>query len=131
MTTLNYIVLFGTVIFLIPFGKRGHSFARSAGSIHPVIILLAGAIALQILSQVFHTIHLSWYAVAGAGEIVLDGCAEVLFMLSQVLQTTLLIAIAMGYTLLPTRQNSMIVIQAIAVLSLVIHLVLVSFGEMQ
>jgi len=52
-------------------------------------------------------------------------------MLSQVLQTTLLIAIAMGYTLLPSTQNSMMVVKLLVASSLIIHAVLVSFGNMQ
>merc|ERR1719181_2575827 len=52
-------------------------------------------------------------------------------MLSQVVQTTLLIAIAMGYTILPSRNNCMVVVKWIAVASLIIHAALVSFGKMQ
>lgn len=52
-------------------------------------------------------------------------------MFSQVTQTTLLIAIAMGYTLLPSRNNCIGVVRSIAGVSFFVHAALVSFGKVQ
>jgi len=78
-----------------------------------------------------HTVHLWWYQADGIGSKSVDMLSEILFMLSQVVQTTLLIAISMGYTLLPSREGRMVVVKWIALLSLVIHAALVSFGKLQ
>merc|ERR1712146_767294 len=106
-------------------------FASSAGRLHEVIWILSTAIALQFVAQGLHTLHLWRYLSDGIGVQLLDLMSEVLFMLSQVVQTTLLIAIAMGYTLLPSRGGRLVIVKWIALLSLFIHAALVSFGKLQ
>jgi hypothetical protein len=87
--------------------------------------------ALQFVAHTLHTLHLWHYQADGSGIALLDLLSEVMFMLSQVVQTTLLIAIAMGYTLLPSRDGRMVIVKWIALLSLVLHAGLVSFGKLQ
>merc|ERR1711959_684066 len=82
-------------------------------------------------AQALHTLHLQSYQSNGVGILLLDWLSEVLFMLSQVVQTSLLIAIAMGYTLLPCRSGHMVIVKWIALFSFVIHAALVSFGKLQ
>jgi hypothetical protein len=131
MLKLNILVLLCLVTFLVRYCRRCQVFASSAGSLHTVIWWLSSAIFMQFMAQALHTLHLQSYQSNGVGILLLDWLSEVLFMLSQVVQTTLLIAIAMGYTLLPARSDNMVVVRAIAVMSFLIHTVLVSFGKMQ
>lgn len=127
----NGIVLLCLIAFVVLFGARCRSLALSAGGLHQVIWILVISIALQLIAHTLHTVHLWRYQSDGTGIKTLDVLSEVLFMLSQVVQTTLLIAIAMGYTLLPGRDGRMVIVKWIALLALVIHAVLVSFGKLQ
>lgn len=131
MMKLNVIVLLCLVAFLVRYCRRCKAFVSSAGQLHPVIWALSCAILLQFAGQSLHTLHLWIYRSNGAGSLFLDWLSEVLFMLSQVMQTTLLIAIAMGYTLLPSRNDCMGVVRSIFLTSLIIHTTLVSFGKIQ
>jgi len=131
MMSWNSVVLVCLAIFIARFGARCRTFADSAGGLHQVIWVLIAAITLQFIAQSLHTVHLWWYQDDGIGSKSLDMLSEILFMLSQVVQTTLLIAIAMGYTLLPGRDGRMVIVKWIALLSLIIHVSLVSFGKLQ
>jgi len=131
MLTWNFLALVGLSAFIACYWVRCCSFVESAGGLHQVIWALTAAISLQFVAQVLHTLHLWRYQVDGTGMQTLDLMSEVLFMLSQVVQTTLLIAIGMGYTLFPSRDDRMIIVKCIALLSLVIHAALVSFGKLQ
>jgi hypothetical protein len=131
MMTLNCLVLVCLLAFIARYCARCISFASSTGKLHPVIWALSVAIALQFIAQLLHTVHLWVYSSNGRGLSLADLLSEVLLMLSQVVQTTLLIAIAMGYTLLPSRNGCLAIVKWIALLSLVIHTTLVSFGKTQ
>lgn len=131
MMALNFLVLICLVGFAVRYCERCRAFSSSAGKLHEVIWVLSAAIALQFAAQSLHTLHLWSYTSNGVGILVLDLMSEVLFMLSQVIFTTLLIAIAMGYTLLPSRTSRMAVVKLIAFMSLVVHTALVSFSKMQ
>lgn len=131
MMAWNALVLLCLVVFIVRFYTRCHTFALSAGGLHQVIWILIASISLQFAAHTLHTMHLWSYQTNGTGIRTLDIISEVLFMLSQVVQTTLLIAIAMGYTLLPGRDGRMVIVKCIALLSLVIHVVLVSFAKLQ
>merc|ERR1712194_546195 len=116
--------------FFCIFCWRCRAFANSAGYVHQVIRVLASALICQVAAQSLHSLHLWRYKSNGVGIVALDLVSEVLSMLSQVFQTTLLIAIAMGYTLLPSRNGCVVVVKWIALLSLVVHAALVGFGKM-
>jgi len=131
MLSWNYFVLIALTAFIASYWARCNSFVKSAGGLHPVIWALTTAISLQFCAQILHTLHLWRFGADGIGIHSLDLMSEVLFMLSQVVQTTLLIAIGMGYTLFPSRESRMVVVKWIALLSLVIHAALVSFGKSQ
>jgi hypothetical protein len=131
MMALNLLVLMCLVAFLVRHCCRCRAFASSAGQLHPVIWALSASIFLQFSAQSLHTLHLLSYRSNGTVNLFLDWLSEVLFMFSQVTQTTLLIAIAMGYTLLPSRSNCIGVVRSIAGASFVIHAALVSFGKVQ
>merc|ERR1719491_367018 len=131
MMALNCAVLLCLLAFLVRYCSRCRTFANSAGKLHDVIWILSSAIILQFASQLLHTMHLWSYRSNGRGIATVDCISEVLFMLSQVVLTTLLIAIAMGYTLLPSRDGCMVVVKWIALMSFVVHAALVAFGKMQ
>jgi hypothetical protein len=131
MMAWNLLALACSSAFLAWYVRRCQDFARSAGDLHAVIWALSLAIALHYVGQVLHTLHLQSYRSNGRGIVSLDLCSEVFVMLSQVVQTALLIAIAMGYTLLPVQSCRIDVVKWIAVVSLAIHAVLVSFGKLQ
>lgn len=129
MLSWNSFVLLCFLPFIAYFCVRCCTFASSAGGLHDVIWVLAAAIAFQFAAQVLHTLHLWRYQSDGIGLHALDLLSEVLFMFSQVVQTTLLIAIAMGFTLLPSRDGCVVVVKWIALLSLAIHAALVGFSK--
>lgn len=131
MLAWNSFGLMCLTAFIIRYCFRCHAFACSAGRLHQVLWILAAAMGFQFTAQALHTIHLWAYRSDGIGIHSLDVCSEVLFMLSQVVQTTLLIAIGMGYTLLPSRGCHLLIVKWIAALSLVIHVGLVSFNKVQ
>lgn len=126
------------VIFLVGFGfytwwvyKRVAAFQRSAGSIHPVIWILGIGVFIHCVAQVFHTLHLYCYRSDGAGIKGLEVLSEILFMLSQVVQTSLLILIALGYTLLQSRIGELDLMIPMCFMVGVIHIMLVGFGKLK
>jgi hypothetical protein len=130
MMTLNSMVLLCLVAFIVRYWGHCQTFIKSAGKLHPVIWVLIVSIGLQFAAQSLHTLHLWKYRSDGVGMAFIDLLSEVLLMLSQVVQTTLLIALGSGYTLLPSRSSCLIVVKWIAFISLIIHVALVSFGKM-
>lgn len=131
MMALNCVVLLCLVAFLLRYCSRCWAFSNSAGKLHEVIWILSSAIVLQFAAQLLHTIHLGSYRSNGRGIVTVDCMSEVLFMLSQVVLTTLLIAIAMGYTLLPSKHDCLVIVKWITLMSFAVHAALVSFAKLQ
>eukprot|EP00928_Gymnodinium_smaydae_P006759 TRINITY_DN12409_c0_g4_i1.p1 TRINITY_DN12409_c0_g4~~TRINITY_DN12409_c0_g4_i1.p1 ORF type:complete len:362 (-),score=66.36 TRINITY_DN12409_c0_g4_i1:204-1289(-) len=131
MLSMNVLWLVGLIVFLYDFIQRTKKFSKSAGSIHPVIWTLASAMALQFVGQVFHTLHLWSYRSNGAGIKGFEVLSEVLFMLSQVTQTSLLILIGLGYTLLQSRIGELDLMIPLAFMVGVVHIMLVGFGKLK
>lgn len=130
MLAANLICLFGFSAFGYVFCTKARSFFRSAG-VHPVVWTLATAIALQYLAQVLHTIHLYKYNGDGQGLKACEVLSEIMFMLSQVIQTSLLILIALGYTLLQSKIGELDLMIPMCFMVAVIHMMLVGFGKIQ
>jgi len=131
MLTWNVIMLLCLAGFVVYHCSRCKALVNSAGKLHQVHWVLSAAIAFQFAAQSMHTMHLWSYQANGIGIVSADFLSEILFMLSQVVQTTLLIAIAMGYTLLPSKNDGLVVVKWLALLALSIHAALVGFGKMQ
>lgn len=131
MLTVNVLCLLGFSAYNWVFLKRSLKFGKSAGSVHPVIWTLSVAIFVQYLAQVLHTIHLWRYSYDGAGYKPLEVFSEVLFMLAQVSQTSLLILIALGYTLLQSKIGELDLMIPLCFMIGVIHVMLVGFGKIQ
>mmetsp|Transcript_62448 Transcript_62448/g.115980 ORF Transcript_62448/g.115980 Transcript_62448/m.115980 type:complete len:436 (+) Transcript_62448:59-1366(+) len=131
MPSACFVAFVGLSIFLAWFIGKCRDFQQSAGSLHPVIWVLASAVILQYASQLFHGLHLWIYAGNGEGSQAADTLAETFFMLSQVLQTTLLIGIASGYTLVPQMTCSMDLLKWTVAVVCVLHVLLVGGGKLQ
>jgi len=130
-------ILPANVFFFVGFGiytwwnyKRTVVFRRSAGCIHPVIWILCMGVFIHCVAQVFHTLHLYHYRSDGAGIKALEVLSEILFMLSQVVQTSLLILIALGYTLLQSRIGELDLMIPMCFMVGVIHIMLVGVGKL-
>merc|ERR1712151_1171516 len=104
---------------------------KSAGSIHPVIWTLMAGMIVQYVAQLFHVLHLWRYRYDGGGVKALEGLSEILFMLSQVIQSSLLILIALGYTLLQSRIGELDLMVPMCFMVGVIHIMLVGFGKVK
>merc|ERR1712046_151376 len=87
------------------------------------------AMIVQYVAQVFHVLHLWRYRYDGSGIKPLEVLSEILLMLSQVIQTSLLILIALGYTLLQSRMGELDLMIPLCFMVGVIHLMLAGFGK--
>lgn len=117
--------------FLCSFAARCYNLMRSIGFMHPVIRVLAVAIFLQWAAEAFNMFHLLVYQKNGIGFCVADALAEVCFMLSQVISSTLLIAIAQGYTLRRSSTAPLLLLRLMAVVVAVFHVMLVGLDKVQ
>jgi hypothetical protein len=131
MLPANIIFLAGFTLFFRVFFQGARQFARSAGSTHPVIWTLCGTMAVQYLAQVLHTVHLWRYRSNGSGIKAFEVISEVLFMFSQVSQASLLIIIALGYTLLQSKLGELDLVIPASFLAALVHMLLVGFGKLQ
>mmetsp|Transcript_9900 Transcript_9900/g.22170 ORF Transcript_9900/g.22170 Transcript_9900/m.22170 type:complete len:452 (+) Transcript_9900:48-1403(+) len=128
-TNLLNLLLFTGFFYL--FVKRCMAFAKSAGYVHPVIWTLAGGMSTQYIAQVFHTLHLVVYNSNGSGIRALEVLSEILFMLSQVIQTSLLILIGLGYTLIQSKIGELDLMIPMCFMIAVIHIMLVGVGKVK
>lgn len=78
-----------------------------------------------------HTGHLALYRFNGIGFKAFEILSEILFMLSQVVQSTLLILIALGYTLLRSKIGSLEFVIPICIIVAMVHILLVIFDKAQ
>lgn len=130
MLTMNVLCLLGFTAFNVFYFKKSRAFFRETG-VHPVVWTLATAILLQYLAQLSHTGHLWRYQGDGRGLKGLEVISEIMFMLSQVIQTSLLILIALGYTLLQSKIGELDLMIPMCFMVAVIHIMLVGFGKIQ
>ncbi|KAF4676979.1 hypothetical protein FOL47_003976 [Perkinsus chesapeaki] len=126
-----WVQLIISILFTWFFAKECRKFVKSADHLHPVVITLACAIALQLCSTVFELIHLHNYANNGYGVKPLDVLSEICGMLVEVLLSSLLILIALGYTLLHSKLGDLDVVIPIVFIIGVVHVLLVGFGKIK
>jgi len=131
MLTANMVFLVGFTILLTCFWKGSERFIRSAGSVHPVIWILCVGMVVQYMAQLFHTLHLRCYKYDGDGLKFLEILSEILFMLSQMSQSSLLILIALGYTLLQSKLGELDLMIPMCLLIAFIHMMLVGLGKLE
>lgn len=131
MTTGNLAVLMFLTVFMFLYSKRVYAFFLSNGSVHPVIWTLTAVLILQYLAQTLHTGHLLVYRSNGSGVAALELLSEIMFMLSQIAQTSLLILIALGYTLLTQGLGELDLVIPLYMIVGVAHVILVLIVKLQ
>lgn len=131
MLLANLFFIAGFSLFLWIFYSRVRAFFRSSGSVHPVIITLAVAIATQYFGQVLHFVHLLLYKQNGYGVKALEVFSEILAVLSHVALASLLILIALGYTLLQSRIGDLDLMIPLCFIVGVFHVLLVTFAKIR
>jgi len=131
MLPANTLFLCGLTIFVWQFWQLTVVFFRSAGSVHPVIWMLSVVVFLHYLAQTLHTVHLWRYRSNGAGIKALEVISEILFMMSQVTQTSLLILIGLGYTLLQSCLGELDLMIPVCFMVAIVHVMLVGFGKIK
>jgi len=90
---------------LVRYWRKACRFWNHIGELHPVIKTLAGVIVSQYAAQVLHIGQLMIYSGNGRGAPILEILAEALLVGSEVVETSLLLVIAMGYTLTQCRSG--------------------------
>lgn len=126
-TNVTALIVFG--LFCLTFAPKCGKFRRTNGALHPVITALTVAIMLQLSGHVSHTWHLWCYAADGVGLPWTEVLSEVFFMMSQVLLASLLLIIALGYTLTRSKVGDLDMIIVASVLVALVHAVLVILGK--
>lgn len=129
MPSAVFLAVLCLTAFLARFGLLCRSFLQSAGELPPVILALAASVVLQWAAQVLHLYHLQAYEQQGFSESWAETIADMVFMLSQVVSSTLLLAIAKGYTLVGNSDNGSAGKMAAIIAAL--HVALVGHGKLQ
>lgn len=104
---------------------------RSSDTLHPVILTVLSMVGLHFAAVICQFIHLHSYMWDGQGIKALDVIAEILNVLSQVIGTSLLILIALGYTLLHSKLGNLDVVIPVVFIIAVLHVLLVGFGKIK
>lgn len=129
-----YIVLIEIVFFSFLSYKiylESKKFVQSADSLHPVIYTLVSMVGLHFASTICQFLHLHFYSIDGVGLKALDVISEILNVLSQVIGTSLLILIGLGYTLLHSKLGNLDVVIPVVFIIAVLHVLLVGFGKIK
>merc|ERR1711959_51269 len=129
--TLVTMKLIGMAIFIAHFFKLCRKFQKTAEELHPIVIVLAAAIVLHVLATVFQWFHLYSYAYDGTGLKALDVLCEICGMLSQILLTSLMILLALGYTLLSSDLGELDIVIPVVMMIAIIHCLLVGFSKIR
>lgn len=126
--TFLCVVYTGFILLVL---RRISAFFGSAGSVHPVINMLLGGLVVQYVARVAHVGHLWRYAGDGMGCRGLEIFSEVLVILSQVTQTTLMILIGAGYTLLQAKLGGLDIVVFAWIVVGGMHMILVAIEKRQ
>mmetsp|Transcript_68114 Transcript_68114/g.221785 ORF Transcript_68114/g.221785 Transcript_68114/m.221785 type:complete len:442 (-) Transcript_68114:37-1362(-) len=127
----NLLTLLGCTAFLGLFWQKSAAFRRSTGSLHPVIWTLLAVLLTQYAAQCLHTGHLAVYRSNGIGSMTMEVLSEVFFIACQVIQTSLLILIASGYTLLQSKLGDLDIVLPICFLVAILHIALAVLDRTQ
>ncbi|CAK9117536.1 unnamed protein product [Durusdinium trenchii] len=120
----NVLSLVCFVAFSGLFAKRCLAEMTSVGRLHMVIWALVVVVAMQLLAQSLHALHLWRYSYNGTGVRPFEILAEISFILSQLVQSALLLLIGYGYTLIPVDVDPATVLLTFGI-SAVVHIILV------
>jgi len=117
--------------FLACFYYMSRQFRDKVGYLHPAIWTLATVVAVQYAAQLLHIGNLALIASGGAGSPLLEAFAEILFASSHTVQTSLLIMIAMGYTLTRSELGALERFLPVCCLVALVHVALVVLDKLQ
>jgi hypothetical protein len=106
-------------------------YIKSSDTLHPVMITVVSMVALHFSSVICQFLHFRSYSYDGQGLKALDVIAEILNVLSQVIGTSLLILIGLGYTLLHSKLGNLDVVIPVVFIIGVLHVLLVGFGKIK
>ena len=122
-------VLYG--IFTYFFAKSCRKFYVSFDGLHPVIWTLIAAVILNLIALFLEYVHVWSYASDGQGYKALNVIGQMSEILSQVVLSSLLILIALGYTLLHSSLGNLDIVIPVIFIVGIIHLLLVGFGKVK
>jgi hypothetical protein len=131
MRSVNVLALGGFGLLVWAFGVKSVAFSRSAGYVHPVIWMLASAILAQSVAQAMQVVHLIWFGMDGQGARPFEVLSEMLYVISQVIQTSILLLISLGYTLSQSKIGELDLMIPVCFMIGVLHLMLVGFGKLK
>lgn len=102
---------------------------KRSGQIHKMVQLLNICVLAQLSSTLFHLGHVLIFSNNGYGAPMLDGIAETLAVLSQILMSSMMICIALGYTLNISSATDKMRYTGLPVVigTALVHVLLVSF----
>jgi len=123
----NKLGLLGFTAFMLFYILKVYSVSEA----HPLIWTLTVILVLQYAAQALHTGHLLSYGQNGIGLKGLEIISEILFMLSQMGQTSLLILIALGYTLLQSSLGELDLVIPLYMVVGAAHIILVLIVELR
>ena len=106
-------------------------YIKTSESLHPVMITVVSMVTLHFAAVLCQFLHFRTYSYDGQGLKALDVIAEILNVLSQVIGTSLLILIALGYTLLHSKLGNLDVVIPVVFIIGVLHVLLVGFGKIK
>ena len=118
-------------VFSFFFLRACLKFYRSNDGLHPVIWTLAAAVVLHALGIFCEFLHLWDYSSDGQGLKALNVLGQMSEILSQVVLSSLLILIALGYTLLHSTIGNLDIVIPIVFIVGIVHLLLVGFGKIK
>eukprot|EP00933_Yihiella_yeosuensis_P022712 TRINITY_DN17833_c0_g1_i1.p1 TRINITY_DN17833_c0_g1~~TRINITY_DN17833_c0_g1_i1.p1 ORF type:complete len:483 (+),score=54.33 TRINITY_DN17833_c0_g1_i1:97-1545(+) len=125
----NIASLICAAIFSVSFVLGCMDIYKRDGAIHSVIWVLAALVVLQFIARLLHVAHLLEYRVDGFGIRPIEIFSEILFTVAEMVQSSLLILIALGYTLVPTKEDDLEIVFPVCAFLAVIHIVLVALGK--
>jgi hypothetical protein len=131
MPAVHGFTLIASSLCMASFAARCRREWHNTGALHPVLWILAAAIAFQYGAQVLQMGHLWRYQNDGVGCGTMDALSSHFFMVSQVIHTTLLIAIARGYTLLRLKVDDCELLKSVGVVAMLAHSSLVGLRALR
>lgn len=123
------LVLFGG--YALHYIRMCNRYLESAEKLHPIIWVLSAAIMMQFAATVMHFLHLVSYSSNGVGVKALDVVNDVLGSITQVLLQSLLILIALGYTILQSNLGDLDIILPVVFIVVIINVLLVGFSKIK
>lgn len=128
MLQINIVYLVALNAYTFLMWRQTRKFSEP-GSVHPVIWSQATVLIIQNIGQLLYTFHLWRYRFNGQGIKFFEVVAEILIMSGQIVQSSLLLLIGLGYTLLQSRLGQLDIAIPVCVTIGAVHILLVGIGK--